>query len=347
MLTSLRARIGDYFLMNPNGVIAYNIRSILSRSNIHRSKGKQNICIFSSRRCGTTLLMQMINSQPGIKFIYEPLARYRYNPYKKLIPATHLDQFVYLDADQQVQLRNYFNNVIFKDKLRGYSQWNYFSDSYSFISDRFVIKILDALPIIDWFEKNFDVKIIYLIRHPIPVSLSILNMGWENISEAFICNPNFTKSYLNERTTRLSHHILKTGTKLQKLVLEWCLYHLYPLSIFKRRNWLTITYEELLLNPMKMVDLMCNYLDLPDRERMLETILKPSRTTSRQSKMDILEKGPSYMINRWKNKIDEKIESEVMTILEEFEINAYKKGSTIPSNRLLHFGSIGENEFKP
>lgn len=322
---------------NPKEVIAYNIRDILGRLNIHRSKGKQNICIFSSRRCGTTLLMQMINSQPGIKFIYEPLSIYRYNPYKKLIPVEPLHQIVYLEADQQVQVRNYFNNVIFKDKLKGHSQWNYFSDSYSFISDRFVIKILDALPIIGWFEDNFNVKIIYLVRHPIPTSLSILKEGWENVAEAFISNPQFVKSYLIERTTKLSSHILMNGTKLQKLILEWCLYHLYPLSVFDDRTWLTITYEELVLRPRKMVELLCNYLDLPDREKMLKTLLKPSRTASRQSKKDIISKGPSYLVNRWKNRIDENIEFEVMSILEEFGIDAYKKGSTIPSTKLLHF----------
>ena len=104
--------------------------------------------------------------------------------------------------------------------MNGYSQWNYFSDRYSFISDRFVIKILDALPIINWFEDNFNVKIIYLVRHPIPTSVSILQREWENVAEAFIYNPNFAKNYLNERKTRLSSHILMNGTKLQKIESE-------------------------------------------------------------------------------------------------------------------------------
>ena len=115
---------------------------------------------------------------------------------------------------------------------------------------------------------------------------------------------------------------------------------MYPLSVFNDRKWLTISYEELVLRPRQIVDLICDYLDLPDRERMLKTILKPSKTTSRQSKKDIIEKGLSYLINRWKNKIDEYIESEAMNILEEFRIDAYKKGGIMPSDKLTHFGSL-------
>jgi len=69
---------------------------------------------------------------------------------------------------------------------------------------------------------------------------------------------------------------------------------------------------------------------------MLETILKPSRTTSRQSKKDIIEKGFSYLINRWKENIDENVGSKAISILEEFGIDAYTKGITTLSNRLLH-----------
>jgi len=329
-------------LINPSGATAYYIRAILGSINTHRKKGKQDICIFSNRRSGSTLLMQMIYSQPGVNYVDQPMDPWRYNPYNKIFKNIYKNKEFFKDKNNLNRLEQYFNDVIFKGNLKGYSQWNYFDNNYKIFSDRLVIKILNALPLIDWFEEKFDIKLVYLVRHPIPTSLSIIQMNWGNAVEYFLQNPYFIKKNLNKQKHSLSLQILENGTNLEKLVLEWCLYNLYPLSVFNERKWLTISYEELILRPRQSVDLLCDYLDLPDRKKMLDTIIKPSKTTSRQSKKDIIEKNPSYLVNRWKEKIDENTESKAMNVLEGFGIDAYKKGSTIPSIKLLHFGSIGD-----
>lgn len=287
----------------------------------------------------------MIYSQPGVNYVDQPLDPWRYSPYNKIFRDIYQNKN-FPDKIHLNRLEKYCNDVVFRGKLKGYSQWNYLDNNYKLFSDRLVIKILNALPLIDWFEETFDIKIVYLIRHPIPTSLSIIQRNWGNVAEYFLHNQYFINKYLNKQKVSFSTKILENGTNLEKYMLEWCLYHLYPLSVFNDRKWLTITYEELLLRPRQMVGLICDYLDLPDREKMLESILKPSKTTSRPSKKEITSKGPSYLVNRWKEKIDEKIESEVMSILREFGIDAYKKGSTMPSTKLLHFGSMKENGFE-
>lgn len=329
-------------MISPSGATAYYIKSILGSINIHREKGKQNICIFSNRRSGSTLLMQMIYSQPGVKYVDQPMDPWKYNPYNNILNNIYKNKEFLKNKNHLNRLEKYFNDVVLRGKLKGYSQWNYLNNDYKFFSDRLVIKILNALPLIDWFEEKFDIKIIYLIRHPIPTSLSIIQRNWGNAVEYFLQNPYFIKKYLNKQNYSLSLQILENGTKLEKFVLEWCLYHMYPLSVFKDRKWLTITYEELILNSSKIVGLICEYLDLPDREKMLDTLFKPSKTTSKQSKKDIILKGPSYLVDRWIEKIDKNTESKAMNILEEFEIYAYKKGSIFPSEELTHFGSLKE-----
>lgn len=316
---------------------------MLGNLHIHREKGKQNICIFSTRRSGSTLLMQMISSQPGINYVDQPFDLGKYNPYKQSMPNMSLSKFIHLNEQQQVLLRNYFQDVILKGRLKGYSEWNYFRNSYNFMIDRYVIKILNAMPLMDWFSENFNVKILYLVRHPIPVSLSIIKRTWGNTAEAFLHNPHFTQSHMNERLIRFSSSILENGTKLQKFVLEWCLENLYPLFVVNKRKCLTITYEELVLRPRQMVNLICEYLNLPNREKMLSTKLKPSINTSKRSKKDIKTRSPSYLVNRWKKEIDEESEAKAMGILEEFGIDAYEKGSTVPSSKLTHFGSIEDD----
>jgi len=327
-------------MINPNGATAYYIRAILGSLNIHTAEGKQNICIFSNRRSGSTLLMQMIYSQPGIKSVDQPLDPWRYNPYNKIFRGIYENKIFLKDRNHLNRLEKYFTDVVFRGKLKGYSQWNYFDNNYKLFSDRLVVKILNALPFLDWFEENFDIRIIYLVRHPIPTSLSIIRRNWGNFVEYLLHNPYIINKYLNEKKLNYSFQILENGTNLEKFVLEWCLHNLYPLSVYNDRNWLTITYEELLLRPIEMVDLICNYLDLPDRNKMLESILKPSKTTSKKSKKDIIERGPSYLIKNWEKNIDENLESKTMKILEELKIKAYMKGNIFPSKELTHFGSF-------
>ena len=183
-----------------------------------------------------------------------------------------------------------------------------------------------------------------MIRHPISTSLSIIQRNWGNTAEHLLQNPYLINKCLNKKRLKFSFKILETGTNLEKFVLEWCLNNSYPLSICNDRKWLTISYEELILKPRQMVDLICNYLDLFDKERMLKTVFNPSRTASKKSKKDILEKDPYYLVNKWKNKIDNYTESKVMSILNEFGIDAYKKGRTLPSSTLLHFESKSDYE---
>ena len=186
-------------LINSNSELAYHIKALLGVLNIHRKKGKKDICIFSNRRSGSTLLMQMIYSQPGVNYVDQPMDPWRYNPYKKIFRDIYQNKEFFTDKFHLIRLKNYFNDVVFRGKLKGYSQWNYFDNNYKFFSDRLVIKILNALPLIDWFEENFNINIVYLVRHPIPTSLSIIQRNWGNIAEYFLHNPYFIKKYLNKQ----------------------------------------------------------------------------------------------------------------------------------------------------
>jgi len=281
----------------------------------------------------------MIYSQPHIKYIYEPLEINRYNPYRNMIPIIPLNKKH--SKRQLLMLKKYFNEIVLQGKLRGYSQWNFFNKNYNFITERYVVKLLNALPLIDWFANNFDIKIIYLIRHPIPTSLSIMRKNWKNTNNKYLYNPDFINKYLTEEMLECSNKIMKKGNNMNKFILEWCLKHLYPLSVCNKRDWLTITYEELLLKPRKMIDLICEYLDLPDREKMLKSMLKPSKRADNHSKKDIIMKGSSYLVYRWKKDIKVEIECEAMSILETFGIDSYNQGSIMPSEKFLHFGSLG------
>ncbi len=321
----------------------YRAKDIIGRTHFTKRSDKKDIFIFATRRGGSTLLMEMIYCQKGINFVSQPLDMTRYNPYQKSLPNVAQSKFIHFNDDQQEQLKWYFRDIVLRGKLRGRSQWRLWNGDYSFKVERLVVKILNGKPLMNWFAENFEAKTVYILRHPIPVALSIMEREWACAAEAFLNNIWFRESILNSHLISVSEEIIKNGTPLQKYVLEWCLENLYPLTISHEKDVLTITYEELVLRSQKMSAHICNYLELPDAQKAHNRLLIPARTTVSNSKNDIVEKGSSYLLKRWKNKIDNETEAQVMEILEEFGIEVYKKGSVISSDNYCHFGSL-ENE---
>lgn len=314
------------------------IKAGLGRIAIYRLS-KKPIFIFSNRRGGSTLLMDMIYSQPGIDYISEPLNFWRYHPHYQRLPHPYLSKFISLETSEEKLLLRYF-----KDLLAGHcrlrNQWNIFNWDYSFHVNRLVVKLLSGKALIDWFFNNFDIEIIYLIRHPIPVSLSIIKCGWGNTADAFLENNYFRKSFLDGDKEVFCRDILTSGSSLERYVLEWCLENLYPLSVYRQRPWLILTYEELVLRPHQLSELICSRFDLPNPKRMYETVLRPTKTSWRESRNSIRMEGPGQRAIQWSTQVDKRELNQIKNIFHVFELKAYSAYNPFPSDELCHFGPL-------
>jgi hypothetical protein len=312
--------------------------AIVKVSNIHRRGNKKDIFVFSGRRSGSTWLMDILYSQPKMKFCAEPLYLKRWNRHKTKLPRRENSKFIDLTKKEEIILKSYFNAIL-NGSIQVSPPWNIREKGYSFFTNRYVIKICNGLSLINWFEENFDVYIVYSVRHPISNALSIINLTWKDTAGAFLNNRFFVENYLDDSQLKYAKNIKKNGSRLQKFVLEWTLENLIPLHTIKKekKNWIVLTYEEMVLNPEKIVGLICNKLNLEDEEVMLESINKPSRTATMKSAKHIDEKNIGFILKRWKEKVSDKEEKEVFEILKVFEIDIYKYGGFIPNSSFLNF----------
>ncbi len=318
----------------------YWIRRKLEALHIPRRPFKRPIFIFSTRRSGSTLLTEIIHSQKGVNYSGQPLDFWRYHPYPERLPQPYLNKFISLEPEEEQKLKDFFHDLL-AGRIRVRSQWNILNASYSFVVDRMVVKLLNCKPLIDWFAERFDGDIVYLIRHPIPTALSIIRRNWGCTAEAFLQNDHFRHTYLDEAKAKECHHILEYGSTLQKYVLEWGLENLVPLSVFQERSWLTVTYEELIARPAPMCRLLATRLDLSDPERMIQRMSRPSKTTQARSKVDIVEKGSTYLLERWRDEIDPQAAREAMEMLEDLcNVSVYAAESPFPLPGLCHFGPL-------
>lgn len=324
---TLRERIEYYIKAALGSICIYNLN-------------KKPIFIFSTRRSGSTLLMEMIYSQPNVDYINQPLSLWNYHPHLKKIFRPNKNRFISLNSEiENKKILMYFQDLL-SGKLRLHHEWNIFDSKFSWYVNRLVVKELNAKSFIDWFSKNFDIEVIYLIRHPVPTALSIIRRKWGNTARAFLENDYFCRNFLDKEREIFCRNILDKGTLLQKFVLEWCLDNLHPLKRYPQRPWLTLTYEELVLRPRKISQLICQRFNLPDCRTMEKCVSKPSRTSTKVSKEKIKQLGHCSLLNDWRQLLKIKDIEQTEQILDLFGINEYSARHPYPHDSLCHFGSL-------
>ena len=314
------------------------IRKILTSLNYHRRGEKRDICIFSSPRSGSTWLMEIIYTQPGIVFINEPLGKAKLDYYKLLEIKTRW-RYNSLTSTEEQALRLFLQD---NRKLGVFRPVNIFDRNYKFVSNRRVFKIIRANALIEWFAKALNAEIVYLIRHPISQSLSCIRRGHHPRLYEFVQDEHFCEAYLSQELVDFVRTVEESGSTLHKFITQWCLSNLVPLNRLAENNdWLVITYEELVMRPEKILDLLFERLGLEEKEKLLSRVSTPSKVTdssSNQTRLGIKGGDSSYLIKKWTANVSDEEAKELFDIVARFDIDAYRAGDFFACSQLLHFG---------
>jgi len=316
----------------------------LGRFHLYRLS-ENPIVIFATRRGGSTLLMEMIASQPGVGFVNEPLNLWHYRPYFDQLPHPPRGRFISLSQEEARQVRSYFEDLL-SGRIKAFNAWNPFHPTWSFCIRRLVVKLLGANTLIDWMAEEFDIEVLYLLRHPVPVALSCLGRNWGNDAEAYLQNSYFREQILGSERARFAEEVLSSGTPLEKFVLEWCLENFYPLQVYKERPWwLVLTYEEVISRPKQVSELICSRFGLPNSERMALMVGRPSRTTFfADARETIVKQGPQVMLGRWLKRVPQEELRGIQEILDVLGLWAYQAFSPYPTEALCHFGPLAQEK---
>ena len=324
------------------------------------SSTQKDILLFSTRRGGSTLLGQMLSANRGIRNIDQPLTLYAPNGIggllrsqlcKKYLPQMPYSQYVSLTPKEQKQLLSFMDLLISGElSLNPWLEYKASGKKYFCLTDRVMLKITDANAIIDWFVSNFDSHIIYLIRHPIPNALSITKNRWMITVPAYLDNKRFSEQYLNNNLRKISKKIMDSKNYFLQGILNWCVENVVPLK-YSNSNFLTLSYEELVLSPMQIIQLLSERFNLNDTERMHKISGLPSYSTSLSDKRIIenikkqfsMKEKYDRIISRWRQEILPEQEEQAMELLNAFGIEAYKFGSAIPHEHYLHFPDLLQN----
>lgn len=303
--------------------------------NRYRQGGERNICLFSTRRGGSTLLMELIAVNKGVRFCDQPFSiKSSLSGQIRYLPIFDRSQVVTLDEEDEAMVRLYLEKI-FAGELSVQAPWKFWRRDFDIVADRMVLKIVDAKGIIDWVGKTFPVEIVYSTRHPIPTALSIIRNNWELTAKAYLNDEQFVGRYLTSDQEAYSWDVLGQGTVLQKHILNWCLENITPLRLIpKRPHWHYISFEELSVYPEETVKKLSENLGLPEYNAMLKKLRQPSRSTkkssTREAKNMIIKADHEALIGAWRRKIDGKDEKKAFDVMEKLEIDLYRYGDNYP-----------------
>jgi hypothetical protein len=140
--------------------------------------------------------------------------------------------------------------------------------------------------------------------------------------------------------------VIDSGTDMERAILDWCLQN----SVALRRageDWTIVSYEQLVLDPEPVIETLSKRLALPEPKRMLEHLSRPSYSTkwSDDKTKKVLEershvddegsdqKLNTWLVEKWREKVEPNEERRWMEILDVFELDLYKHGSALPAER--------------
>ncbi|HHJ13726.1 MAG TPA: hypothetical protein ENJ79_05020 [Gammaproteobacteria bacterium] len=320
--------------MNLPRSIKYAVRSVASW---HMQGDRKNVLLKATARGGSTWVMEIIASQPGFRYYDEPFNIRRDNVrrtglfrgWSELQPEhCDIDRVTdYLDALRDNRYRH-MNPAPFRRHYRP-------------ITHRIVFKLHELEHAIGQIAARCDCRVLYLVRHPIPNSLSRAVVPR---LELFLASDYYRDKYLGETRMQEIREVAEKGSRLQRFVVSWCFENYLPLRHAAEQGWATLSYEELLLNPARSCRYLADALDLPDMRRLLRSVGEPSSniTLSGQETLQIM-RDPDQdarrrrLVTRWRDKVGREEEKSAMEVLQLFDIQAYRFDRLVPDADLLHF----------
>lgn len=310
-------------------------QAIWETLNRHSSGSKPDIALVGSRRSGSTLLMQIIAQERGLKSIDQPFSL----PTATSAQVRHLglpSGGVHTSSypEERQKLREYIE-AMKSGAIHVNEPWRFWKRDFNFRTNRLVLKTTDASFLLELLAEAGLFVLLYF-RHPVPQSISCQRNGWGDKIESFVETRSITKNYLDDSQAALLAEVSKTEPKsLERYVLSWCIEN-QPLFYALESGAPAVFYEDLVLDPEASLASISSLLGLSDLKAMRKALGRPSfsvRGLSDKSVVSAIKsKNLGSLVSGWQEKIDESMYSRLQHIIDHFPNCPYHLRSPAPIN---------------
>lgn len=293
----------------------------------HEQGDQRNILLFATRRGGSTFVMELIAANRGIRPLDQPLETQAKNltmAQALEIPRFAQGQITSLDERTGPGLESVVERI-FSGEIVINAPTAVWRSDVDRVSNRLVLKLMDCKAIIGWFDDTFAVDTVWLTRNPIPQSLSCIRNGWTLTTNAYLVDTSFVERFVPEPALALAHDVTKSGSELQRFVVNWALENVAAArQIGDRPHWTHVRYEDTVVDPQGTFELLADRLGLHDTERMQAVLTRPSKSSRRsteQTRSHIEAGRGADAVASWKANVDDADITWARRSLEIFEID--------------------------
>ncbi|GLQ34010.1 hypothetical protein GCM10007939_02930 [Amylibacter marinus] len=299
--------------------------------NRHQQGALPNIALVGSRRSGSTLLMQMIAQNAGVKYVDQPFSPFVVlDQARRRHPVLANGPMIAPNASQQENLDQYIKDII--EGFHVNEPWKLWSKEFKFRSDRLVFKTTAAQFLLDLLVQN-QFQVILYFRHPIAQALSCMRNDWGDKLQYFQSSDRFKQEFLTREQGLLLQEICRSGSDLQKYVLSWCCENL-PLWDEQHANTPSIFYEDLVAERAKIVKLLAVECQLAQVDEMYIAAGQASasvKSLSAKGTRSLISQGNAEkLIYGWQQSVTGEASVQVQNILDHFPGCPYRAGDALP-----------------
>jgi hypothetical protein len=322
------------------------------------------LIIAGSGRSGTTWVLDVLAEANNLRPVFEPL-----NPFGVSEARPFCNRYL-RENDYEPELKCFMEKIfngklnhiwpntrflpsLLRPSISKMSSWNYnytllsryknFLIQYYYYvrkkSFRPITKFIRANLMLDWIERNFGAKIVYIVRHPGAVVASKITASKTEGGAIWdFTGPNeqrILSQYKHDeqlRTDYLDKYYEIFSEKLSPVsghTLLWCIENMLPVYTLQKKKQYVFFYEDVLNNPEIEFDRMVKILGVeckPDNS----IIALPSQQASREMKNGTFE---GNQLTRWMKKFNRQELDEIDGILKFFKVTIYNAFEPLPVNR--------------
>lgn len=210
------------------------------------------IFVVGSGRSGTTWLAETINHENKLRIVFEPFHG------NKGLTLRRAASWQYIDPDEPNPVcKEDLHQVLYgKYRNRWVDSWN--RKRFRVYRGR-CIKSIRAHTFLGFLKREFpEVKIVFMMRHPISVVASWAKLDWPLQTQTFLTQ----QSLLNGPLAGYQEFIQLLSTNLEFRALRWCIENYLALRQLSDSDAHVVFYEDMCLSFSREIGRLVNYLGI-------------------------------------------------------------------------------------
>lgn len=250
----------------------------------------KNIVVLGFGRSGTTWIADIISKIMGQLILFEPI-------HPSVTELANKFSYSTLNGNGDSELlKDFYKNLLIKNHRKKWLMRNHVPDRLENISDSFLDTLWDECTIagfkeiranfmVEWFLKELDAKIVFIMRHPAATISSIKGRpnfweyGWPGTYNLFLEKTIYHEYYKDHVITNYINTVERAKTYSEKCAVMWAITHAIALPELTRLNLPVFFYEEFYDFPFTSSRTLMRYLDYKDVNIHPSYLFTPSMTT--------------------------------------------------------------------